>query len=362
MLPTPNFLVVPHLTINQAAFNTRVLGNAPAQVPPSALGYNPYSYPSYGAAYGTGYGSASGYGSGYDPSSSGGYGSDPTSGYLRGSADLVNAQARLLTSQGQANLINDQVRQAKVEVRRRIWEEWKYEQANTPTLQDERERIKALEIRRALKDPPLTEIWSAKSLNDILDKLKQDQTRVDRGPTVALDEDVLKQINLTPLKNGGNVGLLKQVQGNASLQWPLPLGSAAYDVERQRLDKLLPGVVSQAVLGPVDSGTLLTLERDVKELKDRLTRRVSELTVDDYVESKRFLNQLTDSLQALKQAGVADYFANRPQGKTVEELIRHMANRGLSFAPATSGEEAAYLALHHALVNYSAGIQRMVRD
>jgi hypothetical protein len=38
----PNFLLAPGLTLQQAAFNTAVLGRAYQNVPPYALGYNPY--------------------------------------------------------------------------------------------------------------------------------------------------------------------------------------------------------------------------------------------------------------------------------------------------------------------------------
>jgi hypothetical protein len=38
----PNFLIAPGLTIGQAAFNTAVLGRAYQNVPPYALGFNPY--------------------------------------------------------------------------------------------------------------------------------------------------------------------------------------------------------------------------------------------------------------------------------------------------------------------------------
>src|SRR5262245_17496241 len=41
-LGNPNYFVAPGLTLNQAAYNVRVLGSAYQSVPPYALGYNPY--------------------------------------------------------------------------------------------------------------------------------------------------------------------------------------------------------------------------------------------------------------------------------------------------------------------------------
>jgi hypothetical protein len=43
----PNYRITPDLTLNQYAYNLRVLGRAYRQIPPYALGYNPYPPPIY---------------------------------------------------------------------------------------------------------------------------------------------------------------------------------------------------------------------------------------------------------------------------------------------------------------------------
>jgi hypothetical protein len=52
---------------------------------------------------------------------------------------------------------------------------------------------------------------------------------------------------------------------------------------------------------------------------------------------------------------VASYFTEKfaAKGKTVPELLQFMASKGLKFAPATGGDEAAYSALYNYLVSYS---------
>jgi hypothetical protein len=48
----PNYWVAPGLTINQYAYNQAVLGQALSNVPPYALGYNPYpAYANFGPVY-----------------------------------------------------------------------------------------------------------------------------------------------------------------------------------------------------------------------------------------------------------------------------------------------------------------------
>jgi hypothetical protein len=45
------------------------------------------------------------------------------------------------------------------------------------------------------------------------------------------------------------------------------------------------------------------------------------------------------------------------KAKTVPELIKFMADRGLQFAPAVPGDENAYQALHSALAAYDRAAQ-----
>jgi hypothetical protein len=50
----PNWTVAPGLTLNQYPYNLSVPGRAYSQVPPYAMGYNPYpAYANYGPTYST---------------------------------------------------------------------------------------------------------------------------------------------------------------------------------------------------------------------------------------------------------------------------------------------------------------------
>ena len=48
--------------------------------------------------------------------------------------------------------------------------------------------------------------------------------------------------------------------------------------------------------------------------------------------------------------------------KDIAELVRNMTGKGLRFAPATPGDEPAYLALHRALVIYDGGGSQVASD
>jgi hypothetical protein len=375
----------PYGTARTTAFNVRLYGRAVSQVPPYALGYNPYAYGGYGSgfagsvygggyagygSYGGGYGSAGygtlanntyGYGSGqagYGSSSysggSGGYAMDPYSGFLTGSASLVSAQGRFLVNQQEANLKREQFKQRSVETGRKIFDEWLYERANTPTLQDERERATKEALRYHLANPAATQIYSATSLNAILDQLRQLQARGVSGKAVPLDEDLLRQINVTT-GAGGNAGLLKN---DGDLTWPLSLTGEDFAAERKDLERKLPTALSQVAHNKqADPGLLKDMLGDVERMRDRLARRIADLTPSQYIEARRYLNQVDDALRVLQGPDAMNYVTGKysARGKSVGELVKNMS--GLMFAPAAPGEEEAYRELYQALRTYIAGAQ-----
>jgi hypothetical protein len=275
---------------------------------------------------------------------------------------VINAQGRFMVNREQSFGIREQVKQAKIDTRRRIFDEWQYERANTPTLEDLREQDIRMARRRALNDPPFTEILAATSLNTLLDQLKTAQGGGARGTTsVAMDEDTLKRINVTG-GAGGNIGLLKN---DGFLQWPMPLRAEEFSVERDAITKALPKLVQEASTnGRVDAGTLNATQKNLDKLAERLGDRVGDLGTSQFIESRRYLNFLNQALQALSNEDVANFFNQKfsAKGKTVAELVKYMSDKGLRFAPATPGDEAAYRAMHQALANYVLSVSQNVAE
>ena len=173
----PNFQIAPGLSLTQAAYNTAVIGRAMAQVPPYALGYNPYAaaavapipyamplggYSPTLATY-PGMAGAGGYPStatlttnpvgGYDPGTAvpgyGGYGAgpyggygieDPTAGFLRGTADVINATGNYYKNVQSARLTQTQADESRIDYRRRLLDEARYERMNLMTSEEMRQR------------------------------------------------------------------------------------------------------------------------------------------------------------------------------------------------------------------------------
>ncbi|MBY0524460.1 MAG: hypothetical protein K2R98_13725 [Gemmataceae bacterium] len=280
---------------------------------------------------------------------------DPYSGYLTGSADLTRAQGQYLVNSQQAYLLKEQVRAAQIENRRKAFDEWLYERANTPTLNDERERTRRAEVRRDLNDPPATEIWSGKTLNELLAELQDQAGRAPQGPNVPLDAETLKQINVYPAKGIANAGLLKE---RVPLAWPVALRLLLPAREakplRDRVDALLAEAKAQALKGPVKAETVAELNESVAKLSKLLRQRAGDMMFSQYTESKRFLAELEGAAKVLEQADAADYLNRKfaARGRNVRELIQHMTENGLRFGPARSGDEPAYNALYQVLATY----------
>ncbi len=185
----PNYQIAPGLSLRQAAYNTAVIGHAIQQIPPYALGYNPYTspvistgpvvntggYPMIGGGYGSSAlstypGLGGGYGAGGYPSSAtlsttggydagtaapgyggygyGGYGEDPTAGFLRGTADIINATGNYYKNVQSARIIQSQADESRIDYRRRLIDEARYERMNLMTTEELRQQQLARELAR----------------------------------------------------------------------------------------------------------------------------------------------------------------------------------------------------------------------
>jgi hypothetical protein len=312
----------------------------------AVLTQNPYGLTTSSSSPGSPYGGGSGYAP-YYPSIV----PDLAGGYLRGVADVTMANAQYQVVIQQARIAQVQADMAKLDLRRRIHDEARYEQMMRPNPEQVRVAEMAVALNRARRDPPLTEIWSGQALNDLYRHLADLQSKGYRGPNVPIDEDLLKRLNVTT-GTGGSVGLLKD---GGELRWPLPLQGAEFAEAQKALSRNLANVVQQAKFGnPVDTATLKDTQADLRRLNETLSRMVGDMAPSQYIEAKRYLSHLEDAVKALQDPNVSNYFTQKwtAKGKTVSELIKNMSDQGLRFAPATPGDEFAYRVLQQRLAAY----------
>lgn len=392
MFINPNFRLTPNLTLGQAAFNTSVMGQAFANVPPYALGYNPYPQvlstgPAVISPYGANPYTASLATGAYNPYSAnpytatlstnpyaGGYGSmdagatpysgyypsyDPYSGYLRGAADITNANGRFLSQVQQARILQTQADLGRLDFMRKAREEADYERRRAyPDAEGVRRKSQQTALDRARHEPPFSEILSGQALNDLFTQVAAEQAKGIKGPKVDLDETLLKNVNLKGASVPGNVGLLKD---DGKLTWPASLRGPEFDQPRKSLSELIPPAVRQIRYNKaVPAGTIKDMRAEMDRLNDILNRNVPDLPPSQYIEARRYLNGLNDAIKALDDPNAVNYFNGNwsAQAHNVAELVELMRTKGLQFAPAAAGDEPAYSMLYRALAAFDAGMSQ----
>jgi hypothetical protein len=260
------------------------------------------------------------------------------------SASAGDGQGSFMVAQQEAFAKREEVRQAMIETRRKRFDEELYEASLTPTAEEERQRAMRQQLLRSLNNPPLPEIHSGVALNHVLDYLKSNPEV--QGRDVKLNAAILGRINVTGSQRG-SLGLIKE---NGKLSWPVALQGSVFDDDRNQIDELVRRSVEKLHgNGAVQADTLKPLSTVANRMERKLAKQVKDISPAEYIDGKRFLGHLDDTVQALEQP-LASGLKPTAKGDTVAELVKNMSSEGLRFTPATPGDEAAYTALHQALV------------
>jgi len=411
----PNGFTGAFPTGQQQLYNARVVGRSIAAIPPYAYGYNPYPspivntgpvYPStpyypaspYATLSTTPYAAASPYGGtlstspyggyggggGYSLSTTGGYADTPyggggygggygygagygnsAQGSLSGLASYTQSQGNWQIQVQQARQLNEQVKMAQIDrARKQIqFEQWR--ESMKMTAPKMREQEAAADLDRARNDPPAMDVWSGKSLNELLRSIKKvGKDNLKNGPQIDLSDVNLDSVNLMPQGGQANVGMLKSTDkdGKLAIHWPQAFEGDAFAKTVERMTRNLGEAVGNLrKKQKVDPTTLKDLRNDYEALNKELARTASTdaLTPSQSIEARRFLRQLDQAIRALSDPNASRYFDDwKAKGKTVQELTAFLIDSGLEFAPATPGDEAAYSALYQALRAYERGLHQ----
>jgi len=317
-----------------------------------SLGMSPYGVGGYGlSTFPAGSGSPYAYNPPYY-----GYQQDPMNGYLTGVASVTSATGQYWINIERARLLREEARRSSFETSRKQIELETWYERLKPKTQDLVDAAVRTDLDRARKDPPMTEVTSGKTLNDLLNNIRK-LGRLTRGPNISLEEDTLKHINLASPAMAGNVGLLKD---GGKFSWPLSLHEKQFAEERDRLARNIEKAVEdiKAPKGEVAPRLMKDIAADVKSLAEKVDNSQDDLTISQYLEAKAFMRQLQAAVRSLRDPKVKKYFDNtwNAKGRNVAELVDHMTKEGLNFAAAAPGEEAAYMALYYAVRNFESGL------
>jgi len=379
----PYYLVAPGLSQQQYLYNIQQYAKVAQQIPPWLYGYNPYPpvvvqpyvppYP-YPTPYPTPYPYPPLYNGSnpYQPTtlnpysqsslsnpylSTPGYSSainpylpymNPYGGFLFGEADVMRAYGSLLNSNEQARLLREQYYQSKIDTAKKKFDFEMYVKANTPTFAQEQAKIAKNTLKRIQENSNPAEIASGKSQNFLLQDLAKFPKR-DVNLDVPLDETVLKHLNVT--KTFGNLGVLR----DGKIDWPAGVLAVLNEQELKMFDMRAQVILDQAGKGKIEVNLLAEQRKEVEKIRDRLFKKMNEIPTAQYMDGKRFLADLDDANTAVEKGDVPAVIQFRKEIadqklKNIHDLAKYMIDKGLKFAPAVAGDEAAYQALHAALV------------
>lgn len=276
-------------------------------------------------------------------------------GAYYGAAALVSAQGQLQIQQEQARVEREKAYQEKFVTQKKAFEEMMYEKANTPTMTEELEYGQNLKLQRMMTSPTPTEITSGQTLNAMLPMIKTLAIKGTSGPPIPLNQAQLSHVNVMVGKDQSSLGMVRD--GGVKLDWPLCLQSP----KQQKLAGEIPVLVSQAKMGGIDAKLYRDITKEIDQLNDDLRAkfRNEEILGQEYLEGKRFLENLTPTINALRQQTSQRFLDGTyaARGGTVPELVANMTKSGLSFAPCNPGDEAVYYAMHDMFVAYTTSAQ-----
>jgi hypothetical protein len=276
-------------------------------------------------------------------------------GALTGAANAINAQGEFQKQYQESRLMGQEVERSKIDTKRAQQEQWLWERNNLPTLEDNRRRDQYEQLRRSINDPPPAEIWDGSALNKLLTAIQQAKSPDSPGPTVPLDPNLMSVVSLTAGTSGSNVGLIKN---GAKLRWPYGLQDDAFDAHRKDMERLVRTAFDEVQNGDVEAKVLREMYVNLDQMDDELKSKIEDMTPTQNVQAKRYLRELRSTVQALEQPDAHEYFASQGKGpiRSVGDLVQSMTGKGQKFAPALTGAEPAYTALHSAMVAYYNGL------
>jgi hypothetical protein len=244
-------------------------------------------------------------------------------GYGYGAGGIYGRQGGALygSSQEVAN-------QAKIDTKRKAFDEANYEKANTPAWVEEQEKVRGLTVRRIMDQPSGVEVITGKAQNTLLPYVQTLTTTGIQGPPILLDPALLAKINVMVPGQGGGIGLLRN---GGRLRWPPLLRG----VLQAKIDKMLPTAIAQTAQGELDPKLYRELAKQVATLQEQWRKQLHKEEIDaaTYIDGNHYLESLDSSVKMLLRPGTAELLAGgrAAQGRDVQELVNNMTSQGLQF-------------------------------
>ena len=326
-----------------------------ATAPTASAQFSPFApttVPGVGSGIGTGMFSPFAPNEAINPYGGYGYGGNlfgDQGGALYGYSQVLKAYGQVLTAQEYSRIIREQGMQAKFDTARKKFDLEMYLRANTPSFADEQGRIAKITLKRIQIASLPAEMVSGKAQNILLDDIRKFPYKKAAMDPLPLNEDVLSHLNVTGKSQG--IGMLRD---GGKLDWPTVFDFVAPET-RAVIDRQTQALVAGALQGKVDRQLLNDINGRMDDIKSRLAKMINETGGGSYLDGDRFLTEFQLARMGIQegQAPVQVKFQQFVKGgKTMQELADYMVANGLKFASAAFRDEAAYRALHSAMVAF----------
>lgn len=268
---------------------------------------------------------------------------------LSGSADVSRAYGDVIVQQENARVLREKANQAKIDTKRRAFDEMMYEKANTPTYVEDLTRENANILNRVMNYPTRGEIANGRSLNVMLPFLQSLSSYGTQGAPVQLPQSAVRELNVSG-SGTSSVGILRD---GGRVEWPLALMTP----QQKKLDKLLPAAYAAAGAGTLTPKMMKDIRTEMKTMRADIRTRLNneEIETSSYLQAIEFYNSLDTAIDALEKPDARKQIsgAYAARGRNVQELVDYMTGNGLKFAPAAPGQENAYQVVNDAFVRYA---------
>jgi hypothetical protein len=194
-------------------------------------------------------------------------------------------------------------------------------------------------------------ITSGQALNTLLQALPTIDTRAAEPASAFLPPHLLQELRFATPKGE----LLNLARLSGRLPFPEAFQHESLRPLQETLERDFAAVALPLLAGKSpDRAAVAQLENTLLRLEQLATPVIRNLSFDEAAAARRFLNQFQNALRTLKSENLHRLWNPNwnTLGANVAELTQYMLKHQLRFDAAPVGSEAAYLALHRALVAY----------
>jgi hypothetical protein len=267
---------------------------------------------------------------------------------MNGTANVINAQGQWYNQVQSANIENQKFRQAQIQTQRQKFDESNYERYNMVNQVQDRQRQVDMINWRLQHSPSQGDILGGQALNAVLSAIQGAGGGYSAPRSVTMSPTVLKMVGVT---DGSSQGGIVMLTDGSPLHWPRAFATSTFDADRQKVNQLLATAIPQGKAGAVNPDIINDLTNTVNGMQNTLKAQIDNVPVNEFMNAKRYLNQLLDAINTLGGPNVTKYLTGQwsARGETIADVIENMTSQGLTFAPAIMGAEGSYNSTYRAL-------------